>query len=305
MIGGVLLKFEDGTKNVLLEHYQKTEGDIQSGLKIMREWLKQQPHLPDDISDNKLLAFVALNKFSLEKAKQKLDAYFTARTILPQYFNISPTPGSKMRESLKGAVVVPLPHQNQYRRIFASKMMNKNSDLFDPVSHLGFAFQIMDVLLEEDMGLGSIVIADSENFTLGHAAKTDFMFLKHVKVMLEGVYSGRVFAIHLLHVGPVAESVLYLAKTILKQKIMDRMVIHKNLESLQEIFGKDNLPKDWGGNLKSLEEMGEDWGEKLLEYKDHLDKLNSFKVDEKLRPKEIVSDLFEDLQGSFRKLEVD
>lgn len=43
-----LLIIEDGTKEKIWKHYDKTKQDIDRDIGILKEWLKQQPHLPDD-----------------------------------------------------------------------------------------------------------------------------------------------------------------------------------------------------------------------------------------------------------------
>lgn len=42
------LIIEDGTKEKIWQIYGKTRQDIDRDIAILKEWLKQQPHLPDD-----------------------------------------------------------------------------------------------------------------------------------------------------------------------------------------------------------------------------------------------------------------
>ncbi|EFN80123.1 hypothetical protein EAI_09037 [Harpegnathos saltator] len=51
-----------------------------------RQWLKQQAHLPQDISDNRLRFTLLTSKLDLEKAKKRLDSQYTLRTLLPEFF---------------------------------------------------------------------------------------------------------------------------------------------------------------------------------------------------------------------------
>ncbi|XP_028160435.1 uncharacterized protein LOC114352883 [Ostrinia furnacalis] len=52
----------------------------------IKEWLKKEPHLPDEFDDQRILTFLRGCKFSLEKTKRKLDMYFTMRTAVPEFF---------------------------------------------------------------------------------------------------------------------------------------------------------------------------------------------------------------------------
>lgn len=42
------LVIEDGTVEKILKYYEKTKEDIKRDIDILKQWLKQQPHLPDD-----------------------------------------------------------------------------------------------------------------------------------------------------------------------------------------------------------------------------------------------------------------
>ena len=55
-------------------------------LKIIKEWLQKQPHLPKNFDDPCILTFLRGCKFSLEKTKRKLDMYFSMRTAIPEFF---------------------------------------------------------------------------------------------------------------------------------------------------------------------------------------------------------------------------
>uniref|UniRef100_A0A2H1WFN8 SFRICE_031709 n=1 Tax=Spodoptera frugiperda TaxID=7108 RepID=A0A2H1WFN8_SPOFR len=55
-------------------------------LAAIREWLKKQPHLPDDWETGPIMTFLRGSSFSLEKCKRKLDMYFTMRAACPEFF---------------------------------------------------------------------------------------------------------------------------------------------------------------------------------------------------------------------------
>ena len=75
----------------------------------MREWLAKQPHLTVRDDDQTLVNFLRGSKYSLERAKEKLDLYYTVRTAMPDmYKNRDPT-DKKSLEILKLGVMLPLP----------------------------------------------------------------------------------------------------------------------------------------------------------------------------------------------------
>jgi hypothetical protein len=62
----------------------ETPDRLQSDLWAFKEWIKQCPHLKARMDDQFLITFLRGCKFSLEKAKQKFDLYYTVRSELPE-----------------------------------------------------------------------------------------------------------------------------------------------------------------------------------------------------------------------------
>lgn len=57
-------------------------------VKILKTWLQQQPHLKANTDDEFLIAFLRGCKYSLEKAKSKIDKFFTLKTKFPELVNV-------------------------------------------------------------------------------------------------------------------------------------------------------------------------------------------------------------------------
>lgn len=57
---------------------------IQSDIDALRNWIKKSPHLKSRSDDQFLVAFLRGCKYSLEKAKHKLDLFYTVRTHAPE-----------------------------------------------------------------------------------------------------------------------------------------------------------------------------------------------------------------------------
>lgn len=65
----------------------ENQEEVERDIKLIREWLDTQPHLPKDMDDVRLTNFLRGCKFSLEKVKKKLDMYYTMRTAIPEFFS--------------------------------------------------------------------------------------------------------------------------------------------------------------------------------------------------------------------------
>lgn len=67
------------------DELNETPERLETDLKVLKEWIKQSPHLQKvRMDDQFLVTFLRGCKFSLEKAKQKFDLYYTVRSHLPE-----------------------------------------------------------------------------------------------------------------------------------------------------------------------------------------------------------------------------
>jgi hypothetical protein len=61
----------------------ETPEKIESGLANIKDWLIHTPHINARTDDQFLVLFLRGCKFSVEKAKEKLEMFYTARSIIP------------------------------------------------------------------------------------------------------------------------------------------------------------------------------------------------------------------------------
>lgn len=62
----------------------ETPERLVNDLASLKQWIKQSPHLRVRTDDQFLVTFLRGCKFSLEKAKQKFDLYYTVRSYMPE-----------------------------------------------------------------------------------------------------------------------------------------------------------------------------------------------------------------------------
>lgn len=59
---------------------------IDEDIKVLREWISKQPHIKARTDDQLLVAFLRGCKYSLEKAKQKIDNFYAMRNAVPELY---------------------------------------------------------------------------------------------------------------------------------------------------------------------------------------------------------------------------
>lgn len=82
---------------------------IEADLKALKEWIQMTPHLKARTEDQFLVAFLRGCKYSLEKAKKKLETYYSVRQALPEMMHAKDPSEKKMLEIVRLGVGLPLP----------------------------------------------------------------------------------------------------------------------------------------------------------------------------------------------------
>ncbi|XP_068086824.1 retinol-binding protein pinta-like isoform X1 [Anabrus simplex] len=247
---------------------------VEKDLEHIKEWLKKQPHLKTRTDDQFLIAFLRGCKFSLERTKEKLDMFYTMRTALPEYFSKRDPMDPEIQEVLKLGLLVPLPVlDGQGRRVLLQRMGGYDPAKISVQAIVQSNFLFWDIMMQEDdagMVKGYVGFSDMKGATVAHAMQfTPSMMRKTMTC----------FNIH-MHGG--------------------------NLESIYEHIPKSVLPKDYGGDGPSLDELASDWKKKVESYRDYFLEDSKYCSNEKKRPGKPKSseDLF-GLEGSFRQLTFD
>ncbi|CAG9770316.1 unnamed protein product [Ceutorhynchus assimilis] len=254
----------------LFKDYNKTKEDLNSFIHIMREWAEAQKHFPEKPNVNLLRFVILYNKFSVEAAKQKLDMFYTARSLMPEFFRNNPLTKDMIFQR-KICYLVPLPKlADDHVRIIYGKL---NPEYADPKyfvhEHLAVQFiHLLTLIGENDLSYRTHCICDCDRLQLGHAAKASLMVIKKCQIIVE-------------------------------------LQIHSGNDILFELFGKERMPRDIGGEEKSLEEINDMLHQQYELHKDRFLELEKLTVDESLRPTKLQNDEILGYYGSFRKLNVD
>ncbi|RZC38350.1 CRAL TRIO domain containing protein [Asbolus verrucosus] len=74
-----LISVSQDEKDQVRKYYNINETQIKEDIDLIREWLKKQPHLPQNITDDFIEKVLLRNKFRVERTKQKLDNYYKLR----------------------------------------------------------------------------------------------------------------------------------------------------------------------------------------------------------------------------------
>ena len=88
-------------QKIAREELNEDPSQIPQMLEQFREWIRKSPHLRSRMDDQFLLSFLRGSKFSLERAKHKLDMFYTIRQHSPEFFKDRDPEKINVREYMK------------------------------------------------------------------------------------------------------------------------------------------------------------------------------------------------------------
>ncbi|XP_069187328.1 retinol-binding protein pinta isoform X1 [Procambarus clarkii] len=277
----------------------------------IRDWLKHQPHIRARTDDWTILRFLRGCKFSLQRTKEKLDMFYTCKSLCPEWYKNRDPQDKKMRAILELGLMLPLPgYDHLGRKVY----LNRAGD-FDPkevsVDEINKAcLTILDISTEEDEQstiTGTVMVGDVEKMTLAHVAAFTPSMMKKSMVLWQEGYPMRPKGLNYINTPAAFDTVFNIFKSFMKEKMKKRVHLHGNdLESLHRQVPKEVLPVEYGGTNGTVEEITKYWLERVDARRDWLLEDEKYGVDESKRPgkAKTSADLF-GIEGSFRKLTVD
>ncbi|XP_028043335.1 alpha-tocopherol transfer protein-like [Bombyx mandarina] len=278
-------------------------------LAAIKEWLRKQPHLPDEWEDACLMTFLRGCSFSLEKCKKKLDMYFTMRAACPEFFANRDVTRPELMDLLNRAQGPTLPGLTpQGRRVTIARALDKNLDTNQLNDVFKLAMMIGDVRLREEVeGIaGDVYVLDASILMPSHLAKISPAVLKKFFICIQEAYPVKLKEIHVINASPLVDVVFNIVKPFLKEKMKKRVFFHADVQCLQDYIPKEILPVEFGGNGCSLEDVNKAWMKKLEEYSPWFKQQEALKANEAMRPgKPTNYDELFGIDGSFRQLSID
>jgi len=283
---------------------------IQEILEAFKEWIKKSPHLKARTDDQFLVSFLRGCKYSLEKAKQKFDLFYTLRTHIPEVHGNRDPLDEKLHAIIKAGVVLPLPLESPG----APRLVLFRISAYDPavvnVEEVTKVFlMITDILLMEDDNLtvaGQAIIGDLAGISLQHIIQLHPAFLKKGIMLIQDGSPIRQKGINYINAPTAFLQVFNLIKSFMNEKMRSRLVIHPTFDSLYGVIPREMMPTEYEGSAGSIQSLTDEWEKKLLAYRDYFIEEENYGVDEKKRigrPKNPDS-LF-GIDGTFRQLQFD
>ncbi|XP_041989277.1 uncharacterized protein LOC121740611 [Aricia agestis] len=301
-----ILKFHPNTVIEIRKQYGlDAPGRMDEAIDILEEWVKKQEHFTVKTFPRGILERIIINnKGSLETSKKKLDKACTFRTIFPNFYE-SMDLHNYIGYKLVTCTLLPKMTPDHGRIIIFKCHGNR----FDQIQyHYKYFLLACEYLQAFDYSTGLSFVVDLKEINIVEFVRAiNVMDVKKVMDIATEGYSMRLKGIHIISDSKAVDLFATLLRQVLKAKIGQRISCHKYLESLYEIVPRDILPKDYGGDDKTVVELRDDLLNELCSEKiiSHCKAMNEARTNENYR---LIADFNEEylgMAGTFRTLTVD
>lgn len=191
-------------------------------------------------------------------------------------------------------------------RIFIFKLIDTDPEIFNVPDSCSYFLSLVMLCTYHDYAKADHFILDWEGFSFSHFKKMEPNTVAKFFALYTQAFSARVAHFHYINNPSFIDAMKMLFKPLLKAKIFNKVVIHKDFESLYEYLPRENLPIEYGGTERTMAEINNDWSEELRVQKNFFDEQAKKVSDESKRIGESAysTDLY-GVDGSFKKLNLD
>lgn len=151
------------------QELNETEDRVQSDLIILKDWLNKCGYINSRLEDQFLIGFLRGSKFSIERAKEKLDMYYSSRFIAPEIYPKNKSTNPKIIQILKEGISVPLP---ELEHAAAPRVVVIRAGHYNPDNtHITEIFQMAVMMY-------AIMLLEDDNFVVSGLVRIlcDFFF---------------------------------------------------------------------------------------------------------------------------------
>lgn len=276
-------------------------------LDCLKDWIRKQPHLPQNISDDQLKLFLHSCYYRLETTKKTIDTYYTLKTGVPEFFANRSLDAPGMKHILNVVKFCTLPKlTNKGYAVLFAKLTNFETSQFVLDDAIKLLFMVVDSHLKQKGLLpGLIFLFDMTGVSLGHLTRINLSSVRKYFNYVQEAMPVRLKAIHIINVSPVMPHIMTLIRPFIHKQLVQYIHLHSSdeVQKLYTSIQREILPKDYNGEEASMDTLSKFTLELLREHADWFQEDEKMKIDDAKRQNK-NHDKFS-LQGSFKKLELD
>ncbi|XP_039955235.1 alpha-tocopherol transfer protein-like [Bactrocera tryoni] len=298
-------------QKIAIEELNEVPERVPQDIAALREWIEKQSHLRARTDDQFLVSFLRGCKYSLEKAKSKIDYFYTIRTMLPHIFVNNTLADPKNLLIARSGGIVALPKTlGVGGPVIGFSRYKIIDDL--PITVKDYCRYIAMVTDKTIVGADAYVIGgymeivDVDKVGMSAMSKFDPVTGKQFSTYCMKGSAIRIKGIHIINAPKEAYTALNIIRNLFPANIKERYFIHRNMAELYKYVPKQYLPIEYGGSNGSLTDLTNKLVGDLQDFNYYFKENDKYGVDEKLRQGQSkdMNSIF-GLEGTFRKLDID
>nr|XP_022910097.1 alpha-tocopherol transfer protein-like [Onthophagus taurus] len=303
------LPFENITEDVVELVYKELRIEVEkleNSLKLVKEWLKCESHLPNDVDEILLKNFILGSKGNVERTKEKLEKYIIAKTKMAIFSDRIIKDKDFALYPIQKCIYISPKHTADGNRIFLCKISSHDPTHFNHFVTTKYYCLCLDVLLYHDTSTGYHFIYDASGLTPTLLSKLNLRLLKDSSELVYNVSPIRIKSIQIVNNSAAMSTIMNIGKLFMSEKLKSR-ISTITVEDLSKMYPKSCLPLEYGGTDVNIDDGSKRLFEILRENKDWCLKSEEPKLTGPIPEDKKNLYSFDDLsmEGSFRKLNVD
>uniref|UniRef100_A0A2A4J610 CRAL-TRIO domain-containing protein n=1 Tax=Heliothis virescens TaxID=7102 RepID=A0A2A4J610_HELVI len=285
------------------------QGRIEEAVDILDDWVNKQRHfVKKDFSRDYLERTLINAKGMVERAKQRIDKLCTFKTLMPELYpkTVAKSDYAVIDNYVRYALLPKMTKEHYRVSIF-----NIKSDEYTSM-HVHIFYKYVIVLNEyiriRDYNCGYVIVMDFTDVNiLNFMTKCTPLELRQIITIMTEGYGMRIKQIHVISTSKMVDALLGFLKQALSSKLASRIHLHKDNETLLDFFPKEILPKEYGGEERSMQTLNDEWREAVTakDFVDYFEEMYHAKTDESCRQATSFNEQYIGMPGSFRALSVD
>ncbi|XP_046679513.1 alpha-tocopherol transfer protein-like [Homalodisca vitripennis] len=275
----------EGMFKVTLEDEFKKNPELKAeDIEEIQTWIKTQPHLPT-VPDLMIVLFLHACQWNLEDTKKTIDIYYTLKTEITEFFADRDPTSQEIKDIAKVNPIVMLPQSDpQGNRILWIRLNECDPKQYDFAASVKYNTMTTEVFqLENGTVPGLVIVNDCKHFNASVFWSTPMKLGSSYTRFTQEAASYPVKACHYINAHSFLEKCFSIIKPLFRSKVYEMFHMHSNMESLFKVIPREIVPKDYGGEGLTLEELNELNLQKLESYRQYFQDERTMRVDESKR----------------------
>ncbi|KAK4878816.1 hypothetical protein RN001_011322 [Aquatica leii] len=252
------------TKNEIIEEKRVTEDKINN----VRDWLMERSY--PNLKDEQIIIFLVSCLNDLDLTKKTIKSYYAAKTDAPEMFTCRSVENEDLRQILDVIYCFPLPVRTDNNCvIIVLRLKDSDYQNYDTFSASKLNIMVVESVVRNYPPNGSVVLFDFCNVSLMHLTKINLNVLRIYLNYMQECLPLKLHVVHFFNCGSIFNIIFNLVKPFLTEEVFEKLQFHKGNLDNDEMelsgIGKSLLPKDYGGELESLDYYQKSYKKKLVE----------------------------------------